>query len=156
MAGNGGPVTGQGIPIANLVHLLSQQLGRIVLDNTGLTGIYDVTLKWTPDESTPMSEGTGDGSQKSANAPPHDSSGSSIFTAIQEQLGLELKSQTGPVGFSSSTMPRDLRNSRRASRKSVRLRASMTVSRHCLGLSPWLGINFSLSACFFLIRSTSF
>ena len=32
----------------------------------------------------------------------------------------------------------------------------MTVSRHCLGLSPWLGIDSSLGACFFPMRSTSF
>lgn len=99
MGGNGGPVTGQGIPIANLAHLLSQQLGRIVLDSTGLTGNYDVTLKWTPDESTPMFNESADGSQGPANAPAPDSSGPSIFTAIQEQLGLELKSQTAPVGI---------------------------------------------------------
>src|ERR1700680_294984 len=97
MASNGGPVTGQGIPIANLVHLLSQQLGRIVLDSTGLAGNYDVTLKWTPDESTPMFNGAGDDGP--VNAPAPDSSGPSIFTAIQEQLGLELKSQTAPVGI---------------------------------------------------------
>lgn len=99
MGGNGGPVTGQGIPIANLAHLLSQQLGRIVLDSTGLTGNYDVTLKWTPDDSTPMFNGSADGSQGPANAPSPDSAGPSIFTAVQEQLGLELKSQTGPVGI---------------------------------------------------------
>jgi bla regulator protein blaR1 len=93
MEGNGGPVRGQGIAIANLVHLLSQQLGRTVLDKTGLTGRYDFTLQWTPDES----QGPPGGPPGIGNAPPPDSSGPSIFTAIQEQLGLKLESQKGPV-----------------------------------------------------------
>jgi bla regulator protein BlaR1 len=90
--GDGGPVRGQGIPIANLVHLLSQQLGRTVLDKTGLTGKYDFTLKWTPDESQGPP-----GPPGMDTAPPPDSLGPSIFTAIQEQLGLKLESQKGAV-----------------------------------------------------------
>jgi uncharacterized protein (TIGR03435 family) len=67
-------------------------MSRIVLDKTGLTGKYDFTLQWTPESQTPMFNGTGDGNQGSANTP-----GLSIFTAIQEQLGLKLESQKGPV-----------------------------------------------------------
>ena len=37
--------------MATLVMLLSQQLGRTVLDQTGLKGNYDFTLQWTPDQS---------------------------------------------------------------------------------------------------------
>jgi bla regulator protein blaR1 len=92
MEGNGGPVRGQAIPIATLVHLLSQQLGRTVLDKTGLTGKYDFTLKWAPDESQGPP-----GLPGMDNAPPPDSPGPSIFTAIQEQLGLKLEAQKGPV-----------------------------------------------------------
>jgi bla regulator protein BlaR1 len=89
MGGDGGPVTGQAIPIANLVHLLARQLGRTVVDKTGLTGNYDFTLKWAPDESQ--------GPPGMDNGPPPDSSGPSLFTAIQEQLGLRLEAQKGPV-----------------------------------------------------------
>jgi uncharacterized protein (TIGR03435 family) len=97
MGGNGGPsLTAQGIPISNLVRLLSRQLGRKVIDKTGLTGIYDFTLKWTPDQNTPMFGGPGGGPAPADAAPP-DSSGPSLFTAIQEQLGLKLESQKGPV-----------------------------------------------------------
>jgi uncharacterized protein (TIGR03435 family) len=45
-----GSITGQGIPVALLARLLTQQLGRTVEDRTGLDGKYDFTLKWTPDE----------------------------------------------------------------------------------------------------------
>jgi bla regulator protein blaR1 len=92
MEGNGGPVRGQGVPIADLVRLLSQQLGRTVLDKTGLTGKYDFTLQWTPDENQGPPDPPGVDT-----APPPDSSGPSIFTAVQEQLGLKLESQKGPV-----------------------------------------------------------
>jgi len=67
-----------------------------VLDKTGLTGKYDFTLEWTPDENrAPMFKGTRDGGQGPDNPP--DSSGPSIFTAIQEQLGLKLEAQKGPA-----------------------------------------------------------
>ena len=55
-------------------------LGRVVVDKTGLTGKYDVELKWTPDEQ----QGTAD-------------AGPTLFTAIQEQLGLKLEPAKGPV-----------------------------------------------------------
>ena len=45
-----GKLTGQGIDMAGLANLLSQQVHRLVVDNTGLKGKYDVTLQWTPDD----------------------------------------------------------------------------------------------------------
>jgi uncharacterized protein (TIGR03435 family) len=94
----GGEMTGQGIPMANLVMMLSQQLGRTVLDQTGMKGNYNVELKWTPDQSQPaMPMGPDSAKPPADNAPLPDSSGPSIFTAIQEQLGLKLESTKGPV-----------------------------------------------------------
>ena len=98
MGGNGGPVTGQGISVENLTRLLSQQLGRTILDETGLKGNYDFTLQWTPEERAgPMPGAPQGGGPRSDDAPPPDSSGASIFTAIQEQLGLKLESRKVPV-----------------------------------------------------------
>jgi uncharacterized protein (TIGR03435 family) len=97
MSGRGGPVIAQGLPIANLVRLLSRQLGRTVLDETGLMGNYDFTLQWTPDESQGSMFKGAEGGPAPASAPPPDSSGPSIFTALQEQLGLKLESRKGPV-----------------------------------------------------------
>jgi uncharacterized protein (TIGR03435 family) len=89
MWGNG-RLTGQGISIVSMVPPLTQQLGRTVLDKTGLTGRYDVELRWTPDDtSTPI---TGPDSGTAAGSPTP-----SIFTAIQEQLGLKLESHKAPV-----------------------------------------------------------
>ena len=91
-----GQLTGQGLPLSALARLLTDQLGRTVVDKTGLTGNYDFTLQWTPDESQgAMFRGPDTGPQGSA--PSADSSGPSLFTALQEQLGLKLESQKGPV-----------------------------------------------------------
>jgi uncharacterized protein (TIGR03435 family) len=94
-----GQLTGQGIPMESLARLLSQQLGRTVMDQTGLKGNYDFTIQWTPDQSQAMPMGPGGGKPGTDNAPPPESSGPSIFTVIQEQLGLKLESQKGPVEF---------------------------------------------------------
>lgn len=91
-------VTAQGVPIANLVRRLSLLLGRSVVDKTGLSGKYDFTLKWTPDEiRTSLSKGPESGEPGPASAAFPDSSGPSLFTALEEQLGLKLESQKGPV-----------------------------------------------------------
>jgi uncharacterized protein (TIGR03435 family) len=91
-----GQLTAQAVPMTNLANMLSQQLHRTVLDKTGLTGKYDLDLNWTPDQgSDPMFKGPESGQHSSDAAP--DSSGPSIFTALQEQLGLKLQSAKGPV-----------------------------------------------------------
>jgi bla regulator protein BlaR1 len=85
-----GRIKAQGLPMNTFVRLLSQQLGRTVLDKTGLAGNYDVELQWTQD-NIPASMMGPDGN------PTPEISGPSVFTAIQEQLGLKLESQKGPV-----------------------------------------------------------
>ena len=75
-----------------LAGQLAEALGRAVINKTGLHGRYNLSLNWTPDDgATPSMNGT-DGSALAS-----ESSGPSIFTAIQEQLGLKLESQKGPV-----------------------------------------------------------
>ena len=84
----------QGIPVSGLVNQISNALGRSVIDKTELQGDYDFKLDWTPDENAPgmMRAPGGD-----AAPPPSDASGVSIFTALQDQLGLKLESTKGPV-----------------------------------------------------------
>jgi uncharacterized protein (TIGR03435 family) len=80
-------VAGSDDTLSVLARELAQALGRVVLNQTGLSGRYDLTLRWTPDEApSPMLNGASD-----PLAPP------GIFTAIQEQLGLKLESKRGPV-----------------------------------------------------------
>jgi uncharacterized protein (TIGR03435 family) len=73
-----GRMQGTGEPISILTSNLGNQLGAIVLDKTGLPGVYDWTLEWGLD-------------------PTADSTEPSIFTALREQLGLRLNSQKGPM-----------------------------------------------------------
>ena len=65
-------------PMSSLTKFLSGQVGRTVLDQTGLKGEYDFKLTFAPD----LAEVT---------------DGPSIFTAVQDQLGLRLDAQKGPV-----------------------------------------------------------
>jgi uncharacterized protein (TIGR03435 family) len=90
-----GQLTARGLTMVDialtLTQELSRELGRVVIDKTGIAGRYDVTLKWTPDTgAAPTNSGT------EGTTSPSDS-GPSIFTAIQEQLGLKLESTKGPV-----------------------------------------------------------
>jgi uncharacterized protein (TIGR03435 family) len=72
--------------IGLLVSLLANNLDRPVFDETGLTGTYSFDLKWTPDAPA------GAPAQPSA-----DPTGPSLFTALQEQLGLRLQAARRPV-----------------------------------------------------------
>jgi uncharacterized protein (TIGR03435 family) len=93
-----GQVTGRGLDMTFLARLLTQELGRTVLDKTGLTGNYDFTLQFKTDDSQgAMFKGPESGQPSPAETPSPDSSGPSIFTALQEQLGLKLESKKGAV-----------------------------------------------------------
>lgn len=89
-----GQLLAGGMPISRLAtQILSQLTGRVVVDRTGLTGGYDIDLKWTPtpDQLPPGPPPPG------IEPPSIDPNGPSLFTALQEQLGLELDTERGPV-----------------------------------------------------------
>jgi uncharacterized protein (TIGR03435 family) len=77
---NRGRFEDEGVSMAGLAEQLAQQLEHPVVDKTGLPGVYNLKLEWTPDDAS--------GDQ----AP-----GPSIFAALQEQLGLKLQTQKSPV-----------------------------------------------------------
>ncbi len=96
MAMGRGELSSEGTRLPFLVQVLSQQLGRTVIDKTGLSGTYNFKLTWTPDPGQGgMFKGPDGGPPP--DAPPPDTQGPSIFTALQEQLGLKLESGKGPV-----------------------------------------------------------
>jgi uncharacterized protein (TIGR03435 family) len=82
-----GLIDAHGISSTELAGWLRSELGRPVVDSTGLTGKYDFKLQWVPDESQPNGGGE---------IPPPDFTGPSIFYAIQE-LGLKLEATKGPM-----------------------------------------------------------
>ena len=102
-----GRLKAQGIPISNLADMLSRQLDKPVLDETGLTAKYDVSLNWTPEpgEGGPLmglkmmaehaaAVGTpppgGAEGDPAAAAPP-------LPIALQQQLGLKLEPKKLPL-----------------------------------------------------------
>jgi uncharacterized protein (TIGR03435 family) len=92
-----GELTDQGAALDLLVQQLSWQLGRTVLDKTGLMGKYNFTLRWTPGESEAGMAMLMGSRPAPDNTQSSDSFRPSLFTAIQEQLGLKLEPQTSPM-----------------------------------------------------------
>jgi uncharacterized protein (TIGR03435 family) len=87
-------LTAKGVTMEEFCKVLtadaSRDIGRVVIDKSGIAGRYDFSLKWTPQIDT---GGANTGADGAATA----DSGPSIFTAVQEQLGLKLESAKGPV-----------------------------------------------------------
>ena len=89
-----GQLLSGGTPMSRLTtQILTQLTGRVVVDKTGLTGAYDIDLKWTP---TPDQLPQGP-PPPGFELPAIDPNGPSLFTALQEQLGLKLDAERGPV-----------------------------------------------------------
>jgi uncharacterized protein (TIGR03435 family) len=84
----GAQIQGGKITMAELVRVLSNMMGRTVIDKTGFTGEFDVQLQFALDDAIaglPKPPG------------PPDEGALSVFVAVQEQLGLKLESTKGPV-----------------------------------------------------------
>ena len=92
-----GEITAVAMPTRAIAEMLSRLApsgcappeleGREVRDETGLSGVYDFTLKWTSEPRDPSA----------ADSAPRGTAGPSIFTALEEQLGLRLESTKAPV-----------------------------------------------------------
>jgi uncharacterized protein (TIGR03435 family) len=88
-----GRVSAREMTMAQWAVTLTQFVGRPVVDRTGLQGGFDFDIEWTPDNLQAGAPG----------APPApgvsfvDPNGPSIFTALQEELGLKLEPARGPV-----------------------------------------------------------
>ncbi len=85
---NSGELAAGNTPMSTLTYSLTNTVGRTIIDKTGLTGTYNIELKWTPDSQ---------GQANPDNGEPDAPSGPSIFTALEEQLGLKLVPSKGPV-----------------------------------------------------------
>jgi len=80
-----GRLTGHTVTMALLAVSFPGSVGRVVLDRTGLSGVFDLDLEWTPEEAS------------SSTGAPLPADGVSIFTAVQEQLGLKLEPTESPL-----------------------------------------------------------
>ncbi len=81
-----GRIISDRMSMSTLATLLSRFLRQTVLDQTGLAGPYGINLVWTPENFRTRPDTT-----------ESDASGPTIYTAVQEQLGLKLESRKGPV-----------------------------------------------------------
>jgi len=79
-------LTATAITMSGFADTLANQLNRTVIDKTGLSGVYDLNLKWSREEDVNSAADNG-----VPNRPP------GLFTALQEQLGLKLDAAKGPV-----------------------------------------------------------
>jgi uncharacterized protein (TIGR03435 family) len=92
--GGFGRIRAGGTTMADFATMISGTAQRVVIDKTGLTGYYDFALTYTPTgDQFPQ----GPPPPGAPPPPPIDPDGPSFFTAIQEQLGLKLDNQRGPV-----------------------------------------------------------
>jgi len=78
-----------GMPISQIIVMLTNQTGRMVLDRTNLPGNWDLTLKYAFEPRA--------GQQLPPGVPAPDPEAPTLFTALQEQLGLKLESTKAPV-----------------------------------------------------------
>lgn len=78
---HGTELNARNVTMAAFASTLYGEAHRTVLDKTGLTGRYDIDMKWSPDDA----------------ATPDPDAGPSVFTALEEQLGLKLRAAKGPV-----------------------------------------------------------
>ena len=76
-----GRINANNMQMRGLATLLSRFERQTVVDKTGLKGYFEFKLDWTPDDGIKSD----------------DSGGPSLFSAVQEQLGLKLESQKGPL-----------------------------------------------------------
>ncbi len=79
-------LTATAVSIASLIDTITPQLDRPLIDKTGLTAVYSFHLKWTPDSLQSSSD-----AGESTDAAP------SLYTALQEQLGLKLQPGKDPI-----------------------------------------------------------
>jgi uncharacterized protein (TIGR03435 family) len=92
---NFGDIKANAMPVATLADILSNFIHQTVTDKTGLTGKYDFELKWADDRAARRPSQAAEGNSEAL--APDPSEGPSLFTAVQEQLGLKLQPTKVPV-----------------------------------------------------------
>jgi uncharacterized protein (TIGR03435 family) len=81
------------VTMGRFAVLLSAETDRPVQDQTGIQGVFDVSLEWTPDLAAPQP------GRDTVEAPATSPTGPSIYTAVQEQLGLRLEPRSAPLEY---------------------------------------------------------
>lgn len=90
-----GRMSGRRVPLSLLTTQLSSMMGRVVVDRTRLTGMFDIDLEWQPGEAQVAAVAVL--TPPGGTPPTFDPNRPGITTALEDQLGLRLQSATGPV-----------------------------------------------------------
>jgi uncharacterized protein (TIGR03435 family) len=91
-----GDFSGLAVPAATLARQLSHILRATVVDKTGLSGRYDFDIKWSREEGAELAARLPNGGSPGTDASPPDP-GPSIFSALEDQLGLKLEAKKTPT-----------------------------------------------------------
>jgi uncharacterized protein (TIGR03435 family) len=92
-----GRLTLNAMPIPVFLQYLAPKVNRVIVDRSGITGNFDIEVRWTPDVLPPRPPGLPADQPIRVNGEPIDPNGPSLFTALQEQLGLKLETARAPV-----------------------------------------------------------
>jgi uncharacterized protein (TIGR03435 family) len=85
---------GNAITLQAIINAIQQRVDRPIIDKTVLSGLFDVNLEWSPGAEAPPQ---GFGPLPPDVTPPAPGDGPTIFSALQDQLGLRLEGAKGPV-----------------------------------------------------------
>jgi len=90
-----------GVTMKDLAQRLSNQLDRPVVDKTGVNGMFEITLEFVPDSTMRGfgGRGPGDASRGELSPIPADPMGPTLFTALQEQVGLKMAGDKASVDY---------------------------------------------------------
>ena len=86
-------VIAKAVPVEKLLRPIQNELRKTVVDKTGLTGLYDIEIHWTPAQMAEMLRSL----PADAQLPPGIGDGPALTKALQDQLGLKLEQATGLV-----------------------------------------------------------
>jgi len=83
-------LTARRMSVEQLANYLTTRMDHPVFDMTGIKGRFDITLNWTRDKDQ-------DDGLRASGSEPEEVAGPSLFTALQERLGLKMEARKGPV-----------------------------------------------------------
>jgi uncharacterized protein (TIGR03435 family) len=89
----------RGSTMTQFAQRLSGFVDRAVADKTGITGLFNFHLEFAPDPNMPGQALPGGRGNAGNPAPPPIDAGLTLFAALQEQIGVKLSSDKGPVSF---------------------------------------------------------
>jgi uncharacterized protein (TIGR03435 family) len=93
----GGHMTAEGVSLEKFAQVLSSMVGSLVVDDTRVAGVFNFKLDWTPEDRHTGAPPEGDGGPMAISAVRDPAGGITLFSALQDQLGLKLEPRKLPL-----------------------------------------------------------